>query len=60
MLDQPPGDWWGKTGPITREIQKIFYNVIRGKVPMYGHWVDYLNHCDIPVSLPQSRTVSTD
>lgn len=50
----------GKTGPITQEIQKVFHNVIRGNHPQYGHWVDYVNHSDIPVSLPQSRTVSAD
>ncbi len=50
----------GKTGPITREIQKVFHNVIRGKHPQYGHWVDYVNQHDIPVSLPQPRTISAD
>ena len=50
----------GKTGPVTREIQKAFHDAIHGKDPRYEHWVDYVNGREVPVSLPQSSTVSAD
>jgi len=50
----------GKTGPITREVQKVFHDVIHGKNPHYEQWVDYVNVSDVPVSLPQSSAVSAD
>ena len=50
----------GKTGPVTREIQKVFHDAIRGKSPAYEYWCDYVNASDVPVSLPQSSAVSAD
>jgi len=50
----------GKTGPITREIQKVFHDVIHGKNPHYEHWVDYVNSRDVTVSLPHSSAVTAD
>lgn len=50
----------GKTGQITRSIQKVFHDAIRGKNPKYENWVDYVNASQVPVSLPQSSAVSAD
>lgn len=33
----------GKTGPVTRSIQKIYHEAIRGKAPKYEYWCDYVN-----------------
>jgi len=33
----------GKTGPVTRSIQKTFYDAIQGKLPNYEKWLDYIN-----------------
>ncbi len=32
----------GMTGPVTREIQKVYHDAIRGKVPEYEAWCDYV------------------
>lgn len=32
----------GKTGPVTRSIQTVFHNAIRGKDPRYENWCDYV------------------
>ncbi len=32
----------GRTGPITRHLQEIFHNTIRGREPKYAHWLDYV------------------
>jgi branched-chain amino acid aminotransferase len=32
----------GKPGPITRELQAAFFDVVRGKNPEYKEWLDYL------------------
>jgi branched-chain amino acid aminotransferase len=32
----------GKTGPVTREIQKVYHDLIRGKVAKYEAWCDYV------------------
>ncbi len=32
----------GRTGPVTRAIQKTFYTAIQGKLPEYEQWLDYL------------------
>ena len=29
----------GKRGPITTKIQKLFFDVVNGKVPKYKHWL---------------------
>lgn len=33
----------GKTGPVTRSIQKVFHDAIRGKLPQYEAWCDYVD-----------------
>lgn len=33
----------GKTGPITRTMQKVFHDAIRGKDPRYISWCDFVN-----------------
>lgn len=32
----------GKTGPITRAIQQVYHDAIRGKVEKYEQWCDYV------------------
>ncbi len=32
----------GKTGPITRKIQDVYHEAIRGKVKKYEEWCDYV------------------
>ena len=29
----------GETGPVTRQLQKLFFDVLRGRNPKYAHWV---------------------
>jgi len=50
----------GKTGPVTRSIQKTFHDVIHGKNPKYEEWVDYVNENQVAVDLPQSTSVPAD
>jgi len=33
----------GKTGPITRAVQKVFHQVLRGEHPRCAEWMDYLS-----------------
>jgi len=33
----------GETGPITREIQKVFQDAIHGRNTEYDHWLTYVN-----------------
>jgi branched-chain amino acid aminotransferase len=32
----------GKTGPITRAIQNVYHDLIRGKIAKYEEWCDYV------------------
>ena len=32
----------GKPGPVTRELQAIFFEVVKGKNPEFGEWLSYL------------------
>lgn len=32
----------GKPGPVTREIQADFFEIVKGKNPAYREWLDYL------------------
>lgn len=32
----------GKTGPVTQSIQKIYHDLIRGRVAKYEEWCDYV------------------
>ena len=50
----------GKTGPVTRSIQKVFHDVIRGKNEKYADWVDYVNDDQVSVKVDQSTSVSAD
>jgi branched-chain amino acid aminotransferase len=50
----------GKTGPVTRSIQKVFHNAIRGQDPKYADWVDYVGDQQVPVEVDQSTSVSAD
>ena len=39
----------GKTGPVTRAIQKVFQDATHGKLPQYQGWLDYVKTgIDIP------------
>jgi branched-chain amino acid aminotransferase len=37
----------GKTGPITREFQKVYHDLIRGKVEKYEHWCEYVSDVNV-------------
>ena len=37
----------GKTGPVTRAIQKVFHDAIRGKLPQYDNWLVYVEETAI-------------
>jgi len=50
----------GKTGPVTRSIQKVFHNAIRGKDEKYADWVYYVNEDQVSVEIDQSSSVSAD
>lgn len=32
----------GSRGPITEEIQKLFFDIVNGKVSKYHHWLDFV------------------
>ncbi len=32
----------GKPGPVTRELQAAFFDIVKGKNPTYREWLDYL------------------
>jgi branched-chain amino acid aminotransferase len=32
----------GKTGPVTKKVQKAFHEAIRGKHPRSADWLDYV------------------
>ena len=38
--DRVVGD--GKPGPITRRVQEIYANAVRGRVDRYKDWVEYV------------------
>jgi branched-chain amino acid aminotransferase len=38
--DRTIGD--GKPGPMTKELQEAFFDIVRGKNPEYKEWLDYL------------------
>jgi branched-chain amino acid aminotransferase len=48
----------GKTGPVTRAIQKAFHAAIHGQGPRSAEWLDYINTPvaeEIPVEDPAAR-----
>jgi len=48
----------GKTGPITRSIQRVFYQAVRGKLPQYESWCAYVNP-PLSSSLDQTTSVAS-
>jgi branched-chain amino acid aminotransferase len=32
----------GKPGPMTKELQAAFFDIVKGKNPNYREWLDYL------------------
>ncbi len=47
----------GKTGPVTRAIQKVFHDAIRGKLAQYDQWLAYVEETAIikqPLSVKAS------
>ncbi|MDP2972715.1 MAG: branched-chain amino acid transaminase [Deltaproteobacteria bacterium] len=32
----------GKPGPVTRELQAVFFDIVKGKNPEFREWLDYL------------------
>jgi branched-chain amino acid aminotransferase len=48
----------GKTGPVTRAIQKVYHDAIRGRAPQYETWCDYVDagqRVKLPVDASASR-----
>lgn len=41
----------GKTGPVTRQIQKIYHDAIRGRMHQYQSWCEYVED-GAPVEIP--------
>ncbi|HLR17071.1 MAG TPA: branched-chain amino acid transaminase [Alcanivoracaceae bacterium] len=33
----------GRRGPVTEKLQDIYFDVVRGKLPEYEHWLTYVN-----------------
>ncbi|MFZ5920908.1 MAG: branched-chain amino acid transaminase [Chloroflexota bacterium] len=50
----------GQTGPVTRSIQKAFHEAIRGRIPAYEGWCDYVEAGQIPLQLPRNASVPAD
>ena len=46
----------GKTGPITRAIQNVFHDAIRGKLAQYDNWLSYVEQ---PAMAKQQVSVKT-
>ena len=49
----------GKTGPVTRAIQKVYHDAIRGKVAEYESWCDYVDVSQ-SIKLSLDATVSVE
>jgi branched-chain amino acid aminotransferase len=47
----------GKSGKVTREIQNVYHDLIRGKVAKYEHWCEYVD-ADQAVKIPAKESVS--
>jgi len=47
----------GKSGKITREIQNVYHEAIRGKIAKYESWCEYVNE-DQPVNVTAKQSVS--
>jgi branched-chain amino acid aminotransferase len=47
----------GKTGPVTRQIQRTFHAALHGNHPRSGEWLDYVNIIDDPQTSPFTKQV---
>ncbi len=48
----------GKTGPVTRKIQKVYHEAIRGKLAKYEDWCDYVDASQsVKVSMDEDASV---
>lgn len=47
----------GKSGKVTREIQNVYHDLIRGKVAKYEHWCEYVDESQA-VKIPAKESVS--
>jgi branched-chain amino acid aminotransferase len=47
----------GKTGPVTREIQRAFHAALRGNHPRSAEWLDYVNTIDASQTSPFTKQV---
>jgi branched-chain amino acid aminotransferase len=50
----------GKTGPVTRALQKAFTAAVHGKDPQYETWLSFVADSQVPVSLPQTTSIPAD
>lgn len=48
----------GRTGPITRQIQKAYHDAIRGRLPPYETWCEYVEE-NQPLNLPATSKAAT-
>jgi branched-chain amino acid aminotransferase len=49
----------GKSGKITREIQNVYHDLIRGKVAKYEDWCDYVDESQA-VKIQAKQSVSAE
>jgi branched-chain amino acid aminotransferase len=47
----------GKTGPVTRQIQNVYHDAIRGKLPQYEAWCEYVETGQL-MKLPVKESAS--
>lgn len=47
----------GKSGKVTRQIQNVYHDLIRGKVAKYEHWCEYVD-ADQAVKIPAKESIS--
>jgi len=50
----------GQTGPVTRAIQKAFHEAIRGRIPAYEGWCDYVDGDQVSLTLPRNASIPAD
>ncbi|MEW6285781.1 MAG: branched-chain amino acid transaminase [Chloroflexota bacterium] len=43
----------GKTGPVTQQIQKVYHEAIRGRLPQYEAWCEYVEDGAEVLSAPK-------
>ena len=51
----PLGD--GKIGPLTGQIQSLYFDIAEGKVPKYHHWLTPVYRRSSPVASPEPQVV---